>query len=470
MKNIKFKLIGVLILVALVVGSCKKWINTDINTSPDSPIDVPMSSLLPAVEANLAYNTIGGNDYTRVTTQWIQQFMGIARQSQGESNYIWHDGDVDNVWNTTYAFSMTDLKTLISKSTDDPTYRGIADVLLADALGHTTDIWGDIPYSQAFQGVNNLSPSFDTQDTVYNYIYKLLDEAIAKLASTTTVVRGDLIYNGDPALWLKAANAMKARYLLHLSKQDPGSYAKALAALSGCLASNADNMQLVFLNQQGSQNPLYQFMNQRGDIAMHQVFMDTLKGRGPDPRMYVYASPGADTSDLYQGAGWGSTGENASPPGPAVASPAAPVYFITYAECLFIKTECEFATGVAESQVKADLVAAVGASMDQFGVYDATYMTFYDAAIQQPYVTGPVLFHEIMMQKWIALYNQGEAYVDWRRTENAIGLSPNPNPATGSKPGIPRRFPYSLGEKSYNSNTPTDVDIWQRVWWDKAPK
>jgi hypothetical protein len=33
---------------------------------------------------------------------------------------------------------------------------------------------------------------------------------------------------------------------------------------------------------------------------------------------------------------------------------------------------------------------------------------------------------------------------------------------------IPRRYPYSLGEKSYNSNTPKDVTMWQRVWWDLA--
>jgi hypothetical protein len=74
--------------------------------NPDAPKDVPMSSLLPAIEANMAYTLIGGNDYSRVTSQWMQYYQGVARQSQGESNYIWHDGDVDNVWNTSYSGSM----------------------------------------------------------------------------------------------------------------------------------------------------------------------------------------------------------------------------------------------------------------------------------------------------------------------------------------------------------------------------
>ena len=115
MKKIRFKYIGVLLLVALALGSCKKWINTDINNNPDAPSDVPMSSLVPAIEANMAYTLIGGNDYSRVTSEWMQYYQGIARQSQGESNYIWHDGDVDNVWNIAYAGIMNNILILMAR-------------------------------------------------------------------------------------------------------------------------------------------------------------------------------------------------------------------------------------------------------------------------------------------------------------------------------------------------------------------
>ena len=116
MKNIRFKFIGVLLLVALVLGSCKKWVDTGINANPDAPKDVPMSSLLPAIQANMAYTLVGGNDYSRVTSEWMQYYQGIARQSQGESNYIWHDGDVDNVWNTAFSGIMQNLVIMTNNS------------------------------------------------------------------------------------------------------------------------------------------------------------------------------------------------------------------------------------------------------------------------------------------------------------------------------------------------------------------
>lgn len=473
MKNIRFKFIGVLILVVLVLGSCKKWIDTGINVNPDAPTDVPMKSLLPAIESNMAYNTVGGNDGPRLTSIWMQYFQGIARQSQGSANYIWKDGDVDNQWLTNYAQVMMDLTQLTAKAkkANDPTYWGIANVLMAEALGKTTDVWGDVPFSDAFQGLTKLQPKFDTQQEIYATINNLLDEAITKLGEATLSAEGDLMYGGDPAMWLKAAHGMKARYTLHLSKRDNTAFANALAALEGSLASNDDDLQFPFAVGVGSQNPLFQFMDQRGDVTMHKTFMDMLKQRF-DPRIPMFATAGADPNDPYQGADWTGSFDNASLPGTAVAAEDAPVLFLTYAECMFIKAECEFNTGVAETQIRADIIEGVSASFNKWGVFNAAYIAAYDSVLQT--MSGGALYHEIMTQKYIALYHQSESFVDWRRTENIIGLQPNPTSAAQLPPSgvaeIPRRYPYSLNEKSYNpDHTPKNVDIWQRVWWDAAP-
>lgn len=481
MKNIRFKFIGVLLLVALVLGSCKKWIDTGINANPDAPKDVPMSSLLPAIEANMAYNIIGGNDYSRITSEWMQYYQGVGRQSQGESNYIWHDGDVDNVWNTSYVGSMENLVILTSKARagKDMMNLGIADVLMAQSIGCVTDIWGDVPFSQAFQGLGQLNTPFDKQQDIYTKILSMLDEAIASFQSTPLVYEiGDLIYpnaDGDPtaqgAAWLKAAYGMKARYQLHLCKTDASYWGKALTSINaGALASNDDDMQFAFGGDVGQQNPLFQFMDQRaGDMAMHKTFIDMLNIRF-DPRVAVYASV-AYTDSLgnhYVGADWGSTGEGASIPGPAtaLASSNSPVLFLTYAECLFIKAECEYKANPADPQVKTDIVNGLTASLNKWGVFSAAYVAGYSAYLDTVTVT---LYKELMTQKYIALYNQAETFNDWRRTNNLIGLVANPTqPAVENV--IPRRYPYSLGEKSYNSHTPTNVSMWDRVWWDVAKK
>ena len=467
MKNINIKFIGVFLLMILVLGSCKKWIDTDINTNPDAPKDVPMSSLLPTIEVNMGYNTVGGNDNVRVTSMWLQYLSGVARQSQAEADYLYRDLDVNNLWNSTYATTMIDLKKLIGKAETEKHYYflGIGQVLMANSLGVTTDVWGDLPYKEAFQGQANLTPKFDTQQEIYTEIRSLLDSAIVNLSKTFLgKTEGDLIYKGVSAKWLQAAHALRARYALHLSKINPGTaYAEALAHIPDAIGANVDDLAFPFQSADAATNPFFQFMDQRGDMTMHKTFIDMLNLRF-DPRIAQFAA--LASGGTYVGADWGESGENASLPGTAAASPDSPVPFISYVECLFIKSECLFKTG-DEPGAKLALYDGLKASLEKHGVYSDLYYNAYVA--QMTAVTGDLLFKEIMTQKYIALFYQLEAYNDWRRTDNVIGLVSNPNAAPGSVANeIPRRFPYSTDEKAYNSNTPSVANIWARVWWDNG--
>jgi hypothetical protein len=470
MKKINIKLIGLVFLMALALGSCKSWIDTNINTNPDLPADVPMSSILTGVQANMAYNTIGGNDISRVTSIWLQYYQGTARQSQSTSNYYWLESDDNNLWVTDYTNTMMNLQMIISKSATENniTYKGVAEVLLANTLGVVTDVWGDIPYSAAFQGIANLNPSFDNQQKIYTTIMNLLDDAIVQLSDPgAPAIDGDVMYGGDPALWLQAAHTLKARYILHLCKLQPTAFADALAALDGGISSNDNDCQFAFFDAAGMQNPLFQFLTQRaGDISMAQVFIDTLNLVRHDPRLPMFATLSLDTARPYFGNSWGETSSDASMPGNAVASAAAPVPFITYVEALFIKAECLYKTNAPVEQVRAALIDAVTASMQKFKADYVAWMTFYSAYINV--ASGAPLYKEIMTQKWIALYNQAEAFNDWRRTDNVIGLMANPT-SSAQKNEIPRHYPEAQTEVNYNPNTPKSIDLWTRVWWDVAP-
>ena len=466
MKNINIKLIGLIFLMALALGSCKDWIDTNINKNPDLPADVPMSSILTGVQANMAYNTIGGNDIARVTAIWMQYFQGIARQSQSTSNYYWLESDDNNLWVTDYTNTMMNLQTLITKANTagNSTYRGIAEVLLANSIGVVTDVWGDIPYSEAFQGVANLNPNFDAQQQIYTTILNLLNDAIVQLGMAgAPTITGDVMYGGDPSLWLQAANSLKARYILHKSKIDANAWADALSALNGAINSNATDLEFTFFDAAGAQNPLYQFMQQRGDISMAQVFVDTLNLVRHDPRLPMFATVSLDTARPYFGNGWGESSNDASLPGTAVASASAVVPFITYVETLFIEAECLYKTNAPVEQVRAALIAAVTASMQKWGADYTAWMAIYTQYIN--YSSGAPLFKEIMTQKWIALYNQAESFVDWRRTDNVIGLQANPT-SSAQRNEIPRHYPEAQSEANYNPNTPKNIDLWSRVWWD----
>lgn len=462
MKKIDIRIIGVFVMLVLILGSCKKWIDTDININPDAPQDAPIYTVLSAAQANIGFTTVGGNDLCRVTAFWMQYFQGLDRQSLATSDYILQSQDVNNLWNSNYAGSMEDLKIIIDKSyaENKPGYRGIAQILMANCLGITSDFWGSIPYTDAFQGAANLTPKFDTQGDIYNSIQNLLDSAIVNLQNPEAgAVQGDMMYNGDLTSWIKAAYAFKARYALHLSKISPSTaYVNALAALPNAISSNAEDLQQTFDND--SWNPLAMFMYQRGDLTMHAYFVNLLKLRF-DPRLTVFATEATDGT--YYGNDFGGTDWDASYPGTAVAAETSPVPLITYAECLFIKTEAEFVTGAPVATVRTDLLAAVSASMDKHGVLNPAYMAVYDSVLQT--MSGDTLFHEIMVQKYIALYYQAESFNDWRRTENAIGLVANPGPAA-VRHEIPRRYLYPTDEINYNPNTPAVPNLWERVWWD----
>ncbi|MCX6286867.1 MAG: SusD/RagB family nutrient-binding outer membrane lipoprotein [Bacteroidetes bacterium] len=468
MKNINIKLIGLVFLMALALGSCKKWINTDLNVNPDAPSDVPMGSILTGVQANMAYNTIGGNDLCRVTSIWMQYFQGIARQSQSTANYYLLPSDINNLWVTNYTNTMMNLQTIIAKATSagNPTYRGIADVLMANSIGITTDFWGSIPLSGAFQGVANLTPTFDAQEAVYIEIIRYLDDAIVELSMEgAPSVDGDVMYGGDPALWLQAAHSLKARYILHKSKLDANTWTQALAALGGAISSNANDLEFTFFDAAGSQNPLYQFMQQRGDITMAKVFIDTLNLVRHDPRLPMFATAVGDTA--FVGNGWGEVSGDVSMPGNAVAAAASVVPFVTFVETLFMQAECLYKTNAPVEQVRAALIAAVTASMEKWGADYTAWMAIYTQYIN--FASGAPLYKEIMTQKWIALYNQAEAFNDWRRTDNVIGLQANPL-TSAQQNVIPRHYPEAQSETNYNPNTPPDINLWSRVWWDaQAP-
>ena len=82
---------------------------------------------------------------------------------------------------------------------------------------------GDIPLTQALQGLQNLQPAYDTQKSVMIQCLAWLETANANLttliAAGTTTVNGDIYFNGDLTKWQKVVNTFKLRLLIQLSKQ-----------------------------------------------------------------------------------------------------------------------------------------------------------------------------------------------------------------------------------------------------------
>ena len=472
--NILTKIMSFVLLV-LVVSSCsKKWIDSDINTNPDAPADVPMELILPTIEARLAFDVVGSNDLTRTQSMWIQQMTGIARQSQAEGAYTLRSGDVNNLWGNVYAGVLMDSKQLIDKAIalESPHFEGVGYILTAVTLGIATDNWNDIPWTDALQGDANLTPAFDSQEAIYGVIQDYLSKGITALSSSTSVfsLSGDIIFEGDTQKWIEAAYALKARYAIHLSKRDNNAYSEALNHLGNAFTSNSGNMYYSYgSGDVNNANPLYLFMQDRGDIRVSFQITDLLTTLG-DPRLPMFATPISDTMEVngdtylpgsYVGAPAGQPLDNASSPGPGIASSNSKTPFITYAELAFIKSEALVQTGDFNGARQA-LKDGLEASLNEYGVFDQGWFDMMSSEIDM--YPDDELLGAIMVHKWIAMMYNSESFVDWRRTGFPT-LTPNPDAATQE---MPRRFPYASDPITYNPNTPDlgNEPLWQRVWWD----
>src|SRR5215469_13694876 len=157
------KLLFLLLLtVALLAGSCKKSFFTDVNINPNALSTVTPDLLLPTVEAALAYTQ--GGDLSRYSALLMQQMYGANSQSQQYYQYNFNPGNFDNVWPDYYTSTLENDYTLIqiADAGGYNRYGGIARIIMAYGLQVGVDVWGDIPYSQAFKGNSadaNLHPT-----------------------------------------------------------------------------------------------------------------------------------------------------------------------------------------------------------------------------------------------------------------------------------------------------------------------
>jgi hypothetical protein len=421
-----------------------------------------MELILPFIEADVAFRMCGSMEFIGPQAIWLQQLDGTDRQHLAMSNYVLNPATIYLPYDNAYAEILMDAKILKEKAiaSGSPHNLAVANIMTAITLGQLTDVWNDIPWTEALKGNEETQPVFDSQESIYAAIHELLDEAVDSLSVPDPVgIAGDYFYNGDAALWTMAAYALNARYYLHLSKRwGQDAFELALSAIPLAFSGNGDDLQFQYGTGASASNPLYQFMLDRDNVRMGAFFIDLLKGAG-DPRLEVFASP--DVNGGYTGSAPGQTNVEASRPGTAFASPDAPTYLITFVEVLFTKAEAMYATGSPDEEVRSVLIEAVTASLEKFGVMDEVWMGAFAESLGQ--LTGEALLEVIMTQKYIATFYQPEAYHSWRRTGYPV-IPLNPVGQTGE---IPRRYPYPATEMVWNPNTPKGVSITDRVWWDE---
>ena len=457
-------------LALLVAPGCDGYL--DINDDPNNPTQVPVSALLASTSFATGNNVFAAGD---IASNYVQH---LASPNQASATDIYERVSFDGTWGNVYD-TMNDLQLLEAQAEAGGAsdYVGIARVLQALHLSLLVDFWGDVPYSQAFNPGETLNPGYDDASALYDEIFRLLDGGIAALGAgtSTSVPRGDdFIYGGDTDLWTRAAYALRARTLNHLTgtgRYDPSA---VLAAVDQAFSSEAENMTLVYPDDQ--QNPWANVAIANANLFLggwiSEQFVQALDGTTYgvfDPRIEAYTDALEDGSYVgtENGAGRGDASEagdrSVLTTNTYYAATDAPLEIITYGEVKMIEAEAALRDGQSERAYAAYL-EAIRAHMAKLGVDGDEAEAYIDTDLVSPGADDLGL-DDIFREKYKILFLNPEAWTDARRYDYAY--EDFTLPANSELSTFILRLDYPDTEYSRNASNVPQTSLTTPIFWDQ---
>ena len=515
-KNLKYKALP--LICSVFMTSCSEDIMDRINKDNNHLTDVSAKLIVTDVMTSTAFSMVGGDISTYVST-YIEHEVGCHNQLfRAESR----NGEPSNstTFNNTWGSGYTTLKNallVVNKCSDGGSdagnyiTKGIGEVLVAYNLALMTDMFGDIPWSEACDLNVSMTPKIDKQEAIYEDVFKYLDSAIENLEGTNIVPLGkqDFIYGGDKTLWSKAAHGLKARYQLRFINKatDKDAILKSIVENVDKSFASADE-QMSFNIYTGSNiNPLFGFFWARIAVAGSMSMYDKLSERN-DPRANTSFIDGNDqviitpssAADLVPLAENGKVAQGQLDNASSIfcAAQTASTHLLSYHEICFIKAEALARLGrtdEAKEALKLGIAAAFentalsvksALASTRWGGFEVPEDTptlttalandYFDNNVSSLFDANPL--KEIMVQKYIAMFGANgeavESYNDVRRlisnNEDFIELK---NPNNKDKDGnnrFPLRLPYGNDDVTTNPNVNSvfgdGLYIYnENVWW-----
>lgn len=412
------------IAMGLATTSCDSYL--DINESPNSPKESDMTSsiMMPTAEANLLA-TYG--DYMRITGGYFAQYYS---QTFGTSNYLDYSQFTMSATRSSGAYTQLTSRTL--KSLDYVLRFSKADQEWGTYLAATTlkaftyqvlvDAYGELPYTEAMQDLNNMSPKYDDGADIYAAMIDSLDIALSKVRPVNKVCTNILFADEDATNWIRFANAVKLKMLMRESGvKDVQAKLDALVAEDNFPTSDVEYSG-IFKNESGQMSPFYaeEFSSAWGSTQQNVVaniaIIGTMQQSGyTDPRLPKFFKVNGNKE--YTG---GISGTNFSTSSSfkstywcrPVASYNMPVSLISVSEVEFFLSEYYAKKGDA-TNAAAHYAAAVEASFASAGVTGAdNYIAKF------PYDQNNYK-QVIGVAKWVALagVNPYESWCEIRRLD-----------------------------------------------------
>jgi hypothetical protein len=288
----KIKVLLLTFCLAINFFACENVDFGDMNVNKNGSVEPSTAGLLAG--AVMSYATFTNRSGVTIPTLYVQYQSQVTYTD--ESQYA----ETPYGWATYYNNVLFPLNEIIRITSDpanaaDPALlkngaivnqRGVAMILKAVVMKRVTDVYGDVPMSEALQGLGEVTPAYDTQEEIYNQIIADLKAGRDMIDATKPSVVGDLIYNGSSTAWRRFANSFLLQTTLQLSKVYPNAgqfaateFAAALAHPAGVVETVAQEAWFPYLNLVGFRNPWNG--NRTADYFLSAEFINSLNGCGP---------------------------------------------------------------------------------------------------------------------------------------------------------------------------------------------
>ncbi len=469
----------------------------DVNDNPNNPLEVSPAASLPAGLAGSAF--ANANELNRFSSVIMNYLSGAGGSPAAYDIYNTNGADFGNQWRfEIYGGALVTYKRMIeaAETANAEAYSGIGKIMTAYTFSIATDVWGDVPYSQALLGLESTQPRIDKQEDIYKgnpqlgiqSLFDLVREGLAELDSQSTSMPAtdDIVYSGNLENWKRAGNTLLLKLALQISKKEPilaDTIISQVLARNLYITNNNQNLAVKFGASVGSQSPIHTYTNVslfRDDLIASTRYINLLKTLN-DPRLRQFITFPVDKigdADTVRSIENGFAGTRPQPPAnwsrwnTAItgSNGIGPVRLITNAQRAFILAEAALTLGITlpNGQTTESLFQeGIRASMIEAGILadDITSYFTNNAAVVTLSGTQEEQLEKIITQKYIALTGNGlEAWNDWRRT-GYPKLNPNLN-AVGIDGTRPVRAQYIDQEVSRNpAFTPVKLPN-ERVWWD----
>lgn len=468
----------------MVVCACTSKFD-EMNIDPNNPTDAPATNIL-ARSIQSVTSTLFGE---RLGIFYVGFYAGhTAPGPFVGSTYEYRDEIVTGHWSSLY-YVLSDCQKVIDQVEveGNRNMQAVMMTVKAFTAQYITDMWGDVPYTQALKGEEAVSrPGYDSQEVIYKTLLTELAEA-AELFNQGSIDRlgdGDILLHDNVGQWQRFCNALRLRVAMRISNVDPALAGETIAAVLGNpthypVLGEGEDVILTWPGSSPYNEPWYTYLTGTGPwYAMSSSLIDTLSTYD-DPRLPIFAQPvpGSDPA-VYAGLKTGRPASdfslnNSSQIGTRYGYQAAGISpWMRYAEVCFLKAEA-YARGLASGDAAEAYAAGISASMAENGIQDA------GSFLAKPEVSWTAddaeNLRRIYLQKWIALFKQShEAWSELRRTDVPL-LEAIPYEYNGSHSRPPFRYPYPNEEITLNGENIAPYleglengdRFWGRqLWWD----